>query len=149
MSFVCGGNVGTNSCRILVPSGATSARYSPPPPATSFFFGGESRSVSLASAPATDAWLVDYNAALAAIAFMLLLGFADDVLDVAGDKALLGKNGSDRDNGKLTFPAVYGLEESRRRARAAADQAKRALVPFGRKAALFEALADFIVNRKK
>ena len=61
---------------------APSAASSPPPPATSFFFGGESRSVSLASAPATDAWLVDYNAALAAIAFMLLLGFADDVLDV-------------------------------------------------------------------
>jgi geranylgeranyl diphosphate synthase type II len=79
----------------------------------------------------------------------LAFQIADDVLDVAGDKALLGKNGSDRDNGKLTFPAVYGLEESRRRARAAADKAKRALAPFGRKAALFEALADFIVNRKK
>ena len=74
---------------------------------------------------------------------------ADDVLDVVGDKALLGKNGSDRDNGKLTFPSVYGLDESRRRARAAADKAKQALAPFGRKAALFEALADFIVNRKK
>ena len=30
----------------------------------------------------SDAWHVDYNAALAACAFMLLLGFADDVLDV-------------------------------------------------------------------
>jgi UDP-N-acetylglucosamine--dolichyl-phosphate N-acetylglucosaminephosphotransferase len=30
----------------------------------------------------SDAWLVDYNAALATIAFMLFLGFADDVLDV-------------------------------------------------------------------
>ena len=29
-----------------------------------------------------DAWLVDYNAALATICFMLFLGFADDVLDV-------------------------------------------------------------------
>ncbi|KAL4450691.1 hypothetical protein ABPG77_001047 [Micractinium sp. CCAP 211/92] len=32
--------------------------------------------------PASDAWLVDYNAALATICFMLFLGFADDVLDI-------------------------------------------------------------------
>jgi UDP-N-acetylglucosamine--dolichyl-phosphate N-acetylglucosaminephosphotransferase len=31
---------------------------------------------------ASDAWLVDYNAALATICFMLFLGFADDVLDI-------------------------------------------------------------------
>lgn len=70
---------------------APSAVSSPPPPATSFFFGGgasaksSSPSSSSNSSPlpsASDAWLVDYNAALAAIAFMLLLGFADDVLDV-------------------------------------------------------------------
>lgn len=30
----------------------------------------------------SDAWLVDYNAALATICFMLFLGFADDVLDI-------------------------------------------------------------------
>ena len=74
---------------LLAPSSAAAAAASPPPPPpalTSFFFGGKaasSASVPLSSAPAaTDAWLVDYNAALAAIAFMLLLGFADDVLDV-------------------------------------------------------------------
>jgi UDP-N-acetylglucosamine--dolichyl-phosphate N-acetylglucosaminephosphotransferase len=32
--------------------------------------------------PIADGWLVDYNAALATIGFMLFLGFADDVLDV-------------------------------------------------------------------
>ena len=32
--------------------------------------------------PITEAWLVDYNAALATICFMLFLGFADDVLDI-------------------------------------------------------------------
>jgi UDP-N-acetylglucosamine--dolichyl-phosphate N-acetylglucosaminephosphotransferase len=30
----------------------------------------------------SEAWLVDYNAALATIGFMLFLGFADDVLDI-------------------------------------------------------------------
>lgn len=39
------------------------------------------RSSSQGSA-ATDPWLVDYNAALATIGFMLFLGFADDVLDI-------------------------------------------------------------------
>lgn len=29
-----------------------------------------------------DSWLIDYNAALATICFMLFLGFADDVLDI-------------------------------------------------------------------
>ncbi|PSC68793.1 UDP-N-acetylglucosamine-dolichyl-phosphate N-acetylglucosaminephosphotransferase [Micractinium conductrix] len=39
---------------------------------------GGSREMEVAS----DAWLVDYNAALATICFMLFLGFADDVLDI-------------------------------------------------------------------
>ena len=37
---------------------------------------------SVSSWGACDAWLVDYNAALATICFMLFLGFADDVLDI-------------------------------------------------------------------
>lgn len=41
-----------------------------------------SSSTTTASHHVTDAWLVDYNAALATICFMLFLGFADDVLDI-------------------------------------------------------------------
>ncbi|BDA50583.1 UDP-N-acetylglucosamine-dolichyl-phosphate N-acetylglucosaminephosphotransferase [Coccomyxa sp. Obi] len=37
---------------------------------------------ALKQEPIGDAWLVDYNAALATICFMLFLGFADDVLDI-------------------------------------------------------------------
>ena len=37
---------------------------------------------ALKTQPIADAWLVDYNAALATICFMLFLGFADDVLDI-------------------------------------------------------------------
>jgi hypothetical protein len=45
------------------------------------------RPPTLPAAPATpqnlpDSWMVDYNAALATIGFMVLLGFADDVLDI-------------------------------------------------------------------
>jgi UDP-N-acetylglucosamine--dolichyl-phosphate N-acetylglucosaminephosphotransferase len=44
--------------------------------------GGKGGLGALKLEPLADAWLVDYNAALATIAFMVLLGFADDVLDV-------------------------------------------------------------------
>jgi hypothetical protein len=37
---------------------------------------------TLLTEPIAEAWLVDYNAALATIGFMLFLGFADDVLDI-------------------------------------------------------------------
>ncbi|KAK9917197.1 hypothetical protein WJX75_001761 [Coccomyxa subellipsoidea] len=40
------------------------------------------REGALEQEPIDDAWLVDYNAALATICFMLFLGFADDVLDI-------------------------------------------------------------------
>ena len=56
---------------------------------------------------------------------------ADDVLDVVADKKKLGKSGSDVKNQKLTFPAVYGLEESRRKARTLIEEAKHALEMFG------------------
>lgn len=79
----------------------------------------------------------------------LAFQIADDVLDVVGDKKLLGKNGSDAANGKLTFPQVYGLEASQRRARRAAENAKRALRPLGSRAAFLVGLADYVVERKK
>jgi geranylgeranyl diphosphate synthase type II len=78
----------------------------------------------------------------------LAFQIADDVLDIVGNKALLGKSGSDAENQKLTYPAVYGLEESQRRARRAVDEAKRLLKPFGRRADLLVALADYIITRE-
>ena len=43
---------------------------------------GSGGGTALKAQPIADAWLVDYNAALATICFMLFLGFADDVLDI-------------------------------------------------------------------
>ena len=37
----------------------------------------------------------------------------DDILDIIGDKKLLGKKGSDLENQKLTYPSIYGLEKSK------------------------------------
>ncbi len=79
----------------------------------------------------------------------LAFQIADDMLDIVGNKRLLGKKGSDRENGKRTFPAVFGLDESRRRAVQAVRNARRALRPFGRKADKLSALADYIIDRDR
>lgn len=77
----------------------------------------------------------------------LAFQIADDVLDVTADKKKLGKSGSDAKNKKLTFPAVYGLEESKRKAKALVEEAKKALEPFGRRAQVLKQLANYIIER--
>jgi geranylgeranyl diphosphate synthase type II len=43
----------------------------------------------------------------------MVFQIVDDILDVVGDKEKLGKKGSDRENEKLTFVSVYGIEKSK------------------------------------
>ena len=44
--------------------------------------------------------------------FGLAFQITDDILDITGDKDKLGKPvGSDTKNQKITYPAIYGLEE--------------------------------------
>lgn len=55
----------------------------------------------------------------------------DDILDVTGDEKLLGKPiGSDSDNGKTTYVAVNGVENSRMMAGVLTDEALKALDAF-------------------
>lgn len=77
----------------------------------------------------------------------LAFQIADDILDVVADKKKLGKRGSDKKNKKLTFPALYGLEESKRRAQLLVEEAKAALEPFGRRAQVLKQLANYIIER--
>ncbi|MFO7899471.1 MAG: polyprenyl synthetase family protein [Planctomycetota bacterium] len=89
-------------------------------------------------------------AALSAYACRVGLAFqiADDILDETATTEKLGKTaGKDKDAGKLTFPAVYGLDESRARGRRIADEAKRAVAGLGRAAEPLQDLAEFIVAR--
>jgi geranylgeranyl diphosphate synthase type II len=73
---------------------------------------------------------------------------ADDILDIVADKKLLGKKGSDRENNKLTYPALYGIERSRIIARQLVENAKRSLSPFGEHKTMLSLLADYIVERQ-
>ena len=54
----------------------------------------------------------------------------------------------DLDKGKLTYPAVYGMEKSRDRAGRLIDRAKKSLELFGRNAYMLNKLADYVINRK-
>jgi len=73
----------------------------------------------------------------------------DDILDVEESSEALGKTaGKDAQQLKITFPAVYGLAESRRMAEAERQKAHAALDPFGPRAQRLHELADLIVQRK-
>jgi geranylgeranyl diphosphate synthase type II len=72
---------------------------------------------------------------------------ADDVLDQTADKKKLGKRGSDRENQKLTYPALFGLEKSVRIGEELVRKAHAALKPFGARADVLHELADYIIAR--
>jgi geranylgeranyl diphosphate synthase, type II len=72
----------------------------------------------------------------------------DDILDQEGDPNRLGKTiGKDARSRKATFPALLGVEGSRRRAGEAVERAKRALARFGTRGRALGVLARFIVDR--
>jgi geranylgeranyl diphosphate synthase type II len=78
----------------------------------------------------------------------LAFQIADDILDITGKQEVIGKDvGSDIRKGKKTFPGLYGLEESRRRAVEVVDGAILALNGFDKKADPLRELAKYIVNR--
>jgi geranylgeranyl diphosphate synthase type II len=80
----------------------------------------------------------------------LAFQIADDLLDVSGDESAMGKRtGKDSDRGKLTFPALLGVDESTRRACALIEEACAALVIFGPNASQLEALARYVVERNQ
>ncbi len=98
------------------------------------------------SANATTAKL----AALTTFGQALGLAFQviDDILDVTQTSEKLGKSaGKDVAAQKATYPAVFGLERSRREAHRLTEQARTALKPFGKSAEMLEALADYLLAR--
>jgi len=75
---------------------------------------------------------------------------ADDILDVVSDTKTLGKTaGKDAKQGKVTYPALFGLEESRKHAENIINQAIENLSSFGEKAQTLKSLAYEIIHRTK
>ena len=74
----------------------------------------------------------------------------DDVLDVEGETAVLGKAaGADSALGKPTYPSVLGLAESRRRALSLHERALARLSGFGASADTLRMLSEYVVTRKR
>jgi geranylgeranyl diphosphate synthase type II len=91
-------------------------------------------------------------AALTEYARHLGLAFqiSDDVLDVVGDRKKLGKTaGKDAKQKKMTYVALYGLEEARAKVHDTLDMAKAALTMFSDSGGTepLQALADFVAIR--
>jgi farnesyl diphosphate synthase len=73
----------------------------------------------------------------------------DDLLDIEGDSATLGKTaGKDVAQAKATFPALLGIDASRRRLDALAVEMHDALQPFGARTAALEALGRRAIDRR-
>jgi geranylgeranyl diphosphate synthase type II len=78
----------------------------------------------------------------------LAFQIVDDLLDLNGDEQTMGKRlQKDSQHGKLTFPSLLGVDESRRRAQTLVDQACAAVALFENRSAGLEALARYVVER--
>jgi farnesyl diphosphate synthase len=73
---------------------------------------------------------------------------ADDLLDIEGDPALVGKQtGKDAAAGKATFVSVLGVDGAKARLRELVAEAEAALAPFGQAAAILIEGARFVADR--
>lgn len=80
--------------------------------------------------------------------FGLAFQITDDILDVTGTEAVLGKPvGSDEKNNKATYVSVYSLPEAKRMAKNAVDESIGALARFGDKAVVLRSLSEYLLNR--
>ncbi len=85
-----------------------------------------------------------YSAALG-----LLFQITDDLLDVTGSAEDLGKTpGKDARSRKATYPALYGLDATHERARAAFDEASAALDHIEKPMTTLRAIAKMILERR-
>ncbi len=99
----------------------------------------------LASATPRQRQALDRYGAAVGQAFQI----ADDLLDLEGDPALVGKStGKDAIAGKATFVSVLGEAAARAQLRALVAAAERALAPFGARAAILVEGAKFVAERQ-
>ena len=78
----------------------------------------------------------------------LVFQIVDDVLDITSSSEVLGKTaGKDEKVKKATYPAFYGIEASKQRAKELADSAMEDIRDFGPAAEFLRGIAEFIVSR--
>ena len=83
-------------------------------------------------------------------AFGLTFQITDDILDVTGDEAVIGKPvGSDEKNHKSTYVTLTSLKEAQKLAQEAVDTAIDALQIFGEEADFLRELVAYLVKRNK
>ena len=74
----------------------------------------------------------------------------DDILDVIGDEATLGKPiGSDEKNEKPTYVVLHGLEASKEMVKTLSDEANEKLHGFSKDTAFLEELINSLIYRNK
>jgi geranylgeranyl diphosphate synthase, type II len=79
----------------------------------------------------------------------VLFQIVDDILDVTGQDAELGKpSGSDERHGKPTYVSVFGLERARQLARDSHGEARAALRQANGSTGRLESIADYILTRQ-
>jgi geranylgeranyl diphosphate synthase type II len=97
-----------------------------------------------AGATEEDAARLDLFGRKAGLAFQIV----DDVLDMTVDSAQLGKTaGKDLATEKATWPAVFGIEQSKRDAAQLIEEAFAALAPYDSRADGLKAIAHYLVER--
>jgi len=80
----------------------------------------------------------------------LVFQIVDDLLDIEGTQEETGKTpGRDAENAKVTFPAVYGIAESHKKAEELTEKAREIIVPLGEKALKLDILAEYLLGRKE
>jgi geranylgeranyl diphosphate synthase type II len=78
----------------------------------------------------------------------VLFQIVDDILDVTGDEAELGKpQGSDERHGKRTYVSVFGLERAKELAADSHRKAREALADAGDRTDTLELITDYILTR--
>lgn len=78
----------------------------------------------------------------------LAFQIVDDLLNATSTAEILGKAaGSDAERGKATYPAYFGIDETRNKARQAVDRSLDALEMFDAAADPLRALADYVYTR--
>lgn len=99
----------------------------------------------LAGASAEDVQRLSRYSQNIGLAFQIV----DDILDITATQEQLGKTaGKDQKAKKVTYPSLWGLEESRSKAQQLIEQACAELEPFGENAQPLKAIAHFITSRQ-